>query len=46
MVGVARENVSRTLSKWQREKLISRISGYYCLEDEGALRDLAGQREE
>lgn len=46
MVGVARENVSRTLSKWQREKVVSRISGYYCLEDEPTLRRLAGEAAE
>ena len=46
MVGVARENVSRTLSKWQREKLITRISGYYCIENEPVLRGLAGQGED
>jgi CRP-like cAMP-binding protein len=41
MVGVARENVSRTLSVWQRDKLISRISGYYCIEDAAALHRMA-----
>jgi CRP-like cAMP-binding protein len=46
MVGVARENVSRTLSQWQRDKVVSRISGYYCIENEPALRDLAGQGDE
>ena len=46
MVGVARENVSRTISKWQRDKLITRISGYYCLENEPALRELAGEDED
>jgi len=43
MVGVARENVSRTISSWQRDRLITRISGYYCIEDEAALKKLAGQ---
>lgn len=43
MVGVARENVSRTLSQWQRDRLVTRLSGYYCIEDEAALRQLAGQ---
>lgn len=41
MVGVARENVSRTLSNWQRDKVISRISGYYCIENMAALREMA-----
>ncbi len=33
MAGVARENVSRTLNDWMRQKLVSRVSGYYCLEN-------------
>ncbi|MBI3436614.1 MAG: Crp/Fnr family transcriptional regulator [Proteobacteria bacterium] len=33
MAGIARENVSRILNDWQRRKLVSRVSGYYCLED-------------
>lgn len=32
MVGAARENVSRILNTWKRDGLISRISGYYCIE--------------
>ena len=32
MVGAARENVNRQLTEWRRERLLSRISGYYCLE--------------
>ncbi|WP_108660802.1 Crp/Fnr family transcriptional regulator [Acuticoccus kandeliae] len=41
MVGAARENVSRVLNDWKREGHISRISGYYCIEDPAALRALA-----
>jgi CRP-like cAMP-binding protein len=41
MVGAARENVSRVLNDWKREGRISRISGYYCIEDRAALRALA-----
>jgi len=41
MVGAARENVSRVLNDWKREGHISRISGYYCIEDMAALRALA-----
>ncbi|MEO1104886.1 MAG: helix-turn-helix domain-containing protein, partial [Pseudomonadota bacterium] len=41
MVGAARENVSRVLNDWKREGLISRFSGYYCIEDVAALRALA-----
>jgi CRP-like cAMP-binding protein len=33
MAGIARENVSRILNEWIRLKLISRLSGYYCLEN-------------
>jgi CRP/FNR family transcriptional regulator, cyclic AMP receptor protein len=32
IAGIARENVSRILSKWMRLKLVTRSSGYYCLE--------------
>jgi CRP/FNR family transcriptional regulator, cyclic AMP receptor protein len=37
MAGIARENVSRILVDWKRRKLISRISGYYCIESKSAL---------
>jgi CRP-like cAMP-binding protein len=33
MAGIARENVSRILNEWIRLKLITRLSGYYCLEN-------------
>jgi CRP/FNR family transcriptional regulator, cyclic AMP receptor protein len=33
MAGIARENLTRVLNDWQRRKLLSRLSGYYCLED-------------
>src|SRR5262245_33915821 len=33
MAGVARENVSRALSDWRRRDLVSRSSGFYCLND-------------
>ena len=32
MCGIARENVSRILNEWMRAKLVTRSSGYYCLE--------------
>ena len=38
MAGIARENVSRVLQDWMRRKLVSRLAGYYCLEDMRALR--------
>jgi CRP/FNR family transcriptional regulator, cyclic AMP receptor protein len=37
MVGTAREAVARALSNWQRRKLLSRPSGYYCLENKALL---------
>jgi CRP-like cAMP-binding protein len=37
MVGIARENVSRILNDWKRRKLVSRLSGYYCLENKAQL---------
>ena len=37
MAGIARENVSRILNDWMRQKLLSRLAGYYCLEDRAAL---------
>ena len=37
MAGIARENVSRILNEWMRQKLVSRLAGYYCLEDRAAL---------
>ncbi|MCB1507687.1 MAG: Crp/Fnr family transcriptional regulator [Hyphomicrobiaceae bacterium] len=37
MVGAARENVSRVLNDWKREGLVTRLSGYYCLNDPKAL---------
>lgn len=37
MAGAARENVSRVLNDWKRAGTISRISGYYCIEDKRRL---------
>ena len=37
MAGIARENVTRILNDWERRKLTSRLSGYYCLEDTALL---------
>jgi len=39
MAGIARESVTRILNDWQRRKLMSRLSGYYCLEDKAQLED-------
>jgi CRP/FNR family transcriptional regulator, cyclic AMP receptor protein len=33
MAGVARENVSRVMSDWNRRKVVTRSSGFYCLVD-------------
>jgi CRP/FNR family transcriptional regulator, cyclic AMP receptor protein len=37
MAGIARENVSRILNDWMREKLVTRLSGYYCIENPAKL---------
>ncbi len=41
MAGIARENVSRILNDWKRRKLVSRLSGYYCLENRAKLEQEA-----
>ena len=41
MAGIARENVTRVLNDWQRHKVLSRLSGYYCLEDKRQLEHQA-----
>jgi CRP/FNR family transcriptional regulator, cyclic AMP receptor protein len=38
MAGIARENVNRIIADWKRRKLISRMSGYYCIESKSALQ--------
>jgi CRP/FNR family transcriptional regulator, cyclic AMP receptor protein len=38
MAGIAREHVSRTVNEWMRAKIVTRLSGYYCLEDPEELR--------
>jgi CRP-like cAMP-binding protein len=38
MAGIARENVSRILHDWERRKLVSRLSGYYCIENKAQLQ--------
>jgi CRP/FNR family cyclic AMP-dependent transcriptional regulator len=37
MAGVARENVSRTVSAWRRRDILTRSSNYYCIHDPRAL---------
>jgi CRP/FNR family cyclic AMP-dependent transcriptional regulator len=50
MAGIARENVSRALNDWANRSLVSRLAGYYCLENKAALNreaeGWAGVREE
>jgi CRP/FNR family transcriptional regulator, cyclic AMP receptor protein len=41
MAGTARENVTRALNDWQRCKLVSRVSGYCCLENKALLEHQA-----
>jgi len=38
MAGIARENVSRILKEWTRQSHLSRLAGYYCLENKAALQ--------
>lgn len=37
MAGVARENVSRTMSEWRRRNIVTRSSERYCINDPKAL---------
>jgi CRP-like cAMP-binding protein len=37
MAGIARENVNRILNEWKRRNLVTRLSGYYCLENKAQL---------
>jgi CRP-like cAMP-binding protein len=41
MAGIARENVSRILKEWSRRSFVSRLAGYYCLENKRALESEA-----
>ena len=43
MTGIARENLSRILKDWERRKIVSRLSGYYCLENKSKLKREVGQ---
>jgi CRP-like cAMP-binding protein len=38
MAGVARENVSRVMSDWKQNQVITRSSGLYCLSDIATLK--------
>jgi CRP/FNR family cyclic AMP-dependent transcriptional regulator len=37
MAGIARENVSRVLTDWTNRSWLSRLAGYYCLENKKAI---------
>ena len=37
MAGVARENVSRTMTEWRKREVVTRSSNYYCINDPKAL---------
>ena len=37
MAGIARENVSRILKVWSGHSLVTRLSGYYCLENKATI---------
>ena len=37
MAGIARENVSRTMSEWRKRGLVTRSCDYYCIKDARAL---------
>jgi hypothetical protein len=39
IAGIARENVTRVLNDWQRHKAVSRLSGYYCIENNAELEN-------
>jgi CRP-like cAMP-binding protein len=38
MTGIARENLNRILNDWKRRKLVSQLSGYYCIENKAQLQ--------
>jgi CRP-like cAMP-binding protein len=38
MAGIARENVSRVLKDWSTRSLVTRLAGYYCLENKAAIK--------
>jgi CRP-like cAMP-binding protein len=47
MAGVARENVSRTMSEWRKRGVVTRSSNYYCINNPTALaRDMEDMESE
>jgi CRP/FNR family cyclic AMP-dependent transcriptional regulator len=41
IAGIARENVSRALKDWTEHGIVSRLAGYYCLENKDAVQSEA-----
>jgi CRP-like cAMP-binding protein len=41
MAGIARESANRIINDWRRRKMISRSSGYYCIENKVQLQEEA-----
>jgi CRP/FNR family transcriptional regulator, cyclic AMP receptor protein len=41
MAGIARESLNRILNDWKRRKLVTQLSGYYCIEDKAQLQNEA-----
>lgn len=41
MTGTARENVNRQFKSWHKDAVVSRISGYYCIENRAQLEEIA-----
>jgi CRP-like cAMP-binding protein len=38
MTGIARESANRIINDWQRRKMITRLSGFYCIENKDQLQ--------
>ena len=38
MAGIVRESACRIINDWERHKMISRLSGYYCIENKDRLQ--------
>jgi hypothetical protein len=38
MAGIGRESANRIINDWQRRQIISRSSGYYCIENKDQLQ--------
>ena len=38
MTGIVRETINRILNDWRRRRVVSRLTGYYCLENRAVLQ--------